>query len=249
MEPEDDPEARIRDLERQLSARTSELGVDSHGSAHGYVQSPSESYPPPPPGAYPPGAYPPPPPTTPWDTQYPPMAPMSNTGTSRGVLIPVVIAVLAFVIAGGVSLYLFTKGTPSGLNRPDISGGGATLSDERPSTGGGKTQLPSRGATAPNTPPVGQEPAPPPGTTVIVSGIGENKTIACNETILTVSGIENTVTVSGHCASLSVSGVDNVITVDSTVSIVVSGFDNRIVFHTGEPETSTSGSGNTIDRG
>lgn len=253
MRPEDDPEARIRDLERPLSdvARNSELGVGAHDTSHGYVSPSSESYPPPPPGSYPPpGDYPQTaayPQTAPWGAQFPPMSPMPNAGRGRAHVIPVVIAILAFVIAGGVSAYLITKSVPSGPgNRPHISGGGATLSDspaDVPSAGGGKT-------LAPNAPPAGPEQTPPgTGVLVTVAGIGENKTIDCNETILSISGIENTVTVTGHCASLAVSGVDNVVTVDSTNSITVSGFDNRIVFHTGEPQVSSSGNGNTVDRG
>jgi hypothetical protein len=240
MEPDDDPEARIRDLERPLSdvARNSELGVGAYDAAYGHV--------PPPPGSYPPpGAYPQ---TAQWDSQFPAMSPMPTTGPSRAYVIPVVIAVLAFVIAGGVSMYLFTQSVPSGPgNRPEMSGGGSTLSDA-PSTGGGKAVLPTTGAVAPDGPPTGSDQAPT-GTTVTISGIGQHKTIDCDQTILTISGMENTVTVTGQCASLSVSGMNNVVTVDSTDSIGVSGFDNRIVFHTGDPQVSNSGRGNTVDRG
>ena len=141
---------------------------------------------------------------------------------------PVVIAVLSVVIAGGVSLYLFTKSMPSDLGKSGIAGGGATLSD---------------------SPPAGSETPPPGGSvTVTVAGIGQHRTIDCNETVLSISGMDNTVTVTGHCASLSVSGMDNAVTVDSAASIGVSGFDNRIVFHAGEPRVSNSGSGNTVDR-
>lgn len=202
MEPQGDPEARIRDLERPLSdiARNSELGGDAYVSSHG--------------------------PPTPW----------ADAGHSRPYAVPVAIAVLALVIAGGVSVYLFTKSaTSSSDDRSQISGDGATPSDwpaDRPSAGA-------------------EEIVPPSGTavTATVAGIGENKTIACDQTTLSISGIENTVTVTGHCTSLSVSGVDNVVNVASADSIVVSGFDNRIEFHAGEPEISASGSGNTVDRG
>jgi hypothetical protein len=232
MEPEGDPEARIRDLERRLgdAAEKSELGVGAHGSSYGYVPSPS-------------GAYPPPP-TAPWEAPPPPLLPMSSTGHSRTIVIPVVIAVLAFVIAGGVSLYLFTMGASNPGNGTQIAGGGADLSDSPPegsSAGGGKTQVPSREATVPDL--------PAPGSHLTVAGVGQHRTIACNETTLSISGMENTVTVTGHCISVSVSGMDNAVAVDSAESIVVSGFDNRIVFHTGEPKTSSSGRGNTIDRG
>lgn len=223
MEPEGDPEARIRDLERQLgpAAEKSELGVGAHGSTYGYVPPPSGSYAPP-----------------------PPLSPMSSTGHSRTYVVPVVIAVLAFAVAGGVSLYLFTMGASNPGKGPQIAGGGTNLSDspsEGPSTRGGKTQVPSREATVPDL--------PAPGSHLTVAGVGQNKSIACNETTLSISGMKNTVTVSGHCISVSVSGMDNAVAVDSAESIVVSGFDNRIVFHTGEPQTSSSGSGNTIDRG
>jgi hypothetical protein len=205
MEAQDDPEARIRDLERPLSdiARNSELGGDAYVSSHGHM-----------------------PPTTPW----------ADSGHSRAYAVPVAIAVLALVIAGGVTAYLFTKSAPSSSDdRSEISGGGGTLSDwpaDRPTAGPAEIVPPSGAAV-----------------TITVAGIGENKTIACDQTTLSISGIENTVTVTGHCASLSVSGVDNVVTVDSADGIVVSGFDNRIEFHAGDPEISTSGSGNTVDRG
>jgi hypothetical protein len=222
MRPEDDPEARIRDLERPLNdvARNSELGVGAHDATHGYVAPASESYPPPLPGAYPQ--------TAPWDAQFPPMSPMSSPARGRAQRMPVVIAVLSVVIAGGVSLYLSTKSVPSDLGNPDIAGGGATLTGSPPA--------------GPETPPPGA------GVAITVAGIGQHRTIDCNETVLSISGMDNTVTVTGHCASLSVSGMDNTVTVDSAASIGVSGFDNRIVFHVGEPQISNSGSDNTVDR-
>jgi hypothetical protein len=151
MRPEDDPEARIRELERPLSdvARNSELGVGAHDATHGYVAPSSESYPPPLPGAYPQTA-----PwnaqTAPWNAQFPPMSPMSSPARGRAQRMPVVIAVLSVVIAGGVSLYLFTKSVPSDLGESGIAGGGATLSDSPPAGSetppGEASPSPSRGS-------------------------------------------------------------------------------------------------------
>jgi Protein of unknown function (DUF3060) len=101
-------------------------------------------------------------------------------------------------------------------------------------------------------PPVAAEPSVdvlPPGGSVGVSGIGENKTIACNDSIVSVSGVDNTVVITGHCTSLTVSGMDNVITVDSSESIEASGFDNRVTFKSGSPEINKSGGGNVVEQG
>lgn len=234
MDPQDDPEARIRALEQPSidMARASELGQLQAGPGYGYVPPLGTS-----------GSYPPPPATVPhpaWgtgDVTFPTLGtPTNSAGGKAAFIVPVVIAVIALAAAGGVTLYLMSG--PS--ERPSISGGGATLTD-RPSIG---EPTPAPGTVAPPA----DEPLPP-GTSTSIAGIGERKSLACNDTIVSISGFDNTVELTGRCAMVSVSGKDNVVTIDESAVIGVSGFDNRIVFHAGEPEVTNSGFGNTVDRG
>lgn len=245
MDREDDPEARIRALEQPLSddARTSEIGSAHDHSAYGYIPAPSGPHPPPPPGAYHQ------PPTLPYPETgdmvfHTPSTPPRSHGATG--VIPVVVGVLALLIAGGVTLFLMLRPSPT-----TVAGGGATLS-EGPvdvSTGRGDTRMPS--PTNIFVPPIvpRTDPAPPAGTNVSISGIGEDKAFACDDHLVSISGVENTVVITGRCASVSVSGIDNVVTVDAAAQIGVSGFDNRIVYREGEPEVTRSGTGNTVERG
>lgn len=244
MNPQDDPEERIRQLEQSGvdRARASELGQTHQRPDYGYVPSAAGYFPPPP------GAAPPP---VPYPEQYPPPYPAMSagdatfpgvppsTGSPRAVVIvSVMVATFALVVAGGVTLFLMTRSP----DRPSISGGGATLSerpDDPPSSGGPATfpsEVPSTDVLAP-------------GSNVSIAGMGNDKTLACNDNVVSISGFENTIVLTGRCQSVSVSGKDNVVTVDEAGVIGVSGFDNRVVFHVGEPEVTKSGFGNTVDRG
>lgn len=198
MNPQDDPEARIRELERPLAdvARTSELGTTPYlGGAAPYDAAP---------------------PRKPW-------------------VFRAWFWVLGFVavglIVGGAGVAFFTAGSPV----PERGQPERTIA-EPPS--------------AQPTNPVG-EPAisVPPGEMLTVSGIGEIKTIACNDSSISVSGIDNTVTIVGHCAKVTVSGVDNQVTVESAASITASGFDNRVTYHSGSPEVTKVGGSNTVEQG
>lgn len=246
MDREDDPEARIRALEQPLSdiARTSELGPAHDHSAYGYIPAPSGPHPPPPPGAYHQ------PPTLPYPATgdvvfHAPVAPPRPQG-GAGV-IPVVVGVLALLIAGGVTLFLMLRPSP-----PTVAGGGATLSEgpvDVSTDHDGEARNPSR--TNIFVPPIvpRTDPSPPAGTNVSIAGIGEDETFACDDHLVSISGVENTVVITGRCASVSVSGIDNVVTVDAAAQIGVSGFDNRIEYRQGEPEVTMSGTGNTVERG
>ncbi len=103
--------------------------------------------------------------------------------------------------------------------------------------------------TRARTPSPSTSPTAPPGARISVSGIGENRTIACNDNVISVSGVSNTVVISGHCASLTVSGVQNEITVDAVDSIEASGFNNKVTYHTGTPKVSNSGGSNVVEQG
>ncbi len=56
-----------------------------------------------------------------------------------------------------------------------------------------------------------------------------------------VTNYGTTVSVSGHCGGLTVSAYDNHVRVDSADTIDVSGFSNTVTYHTGSPKISQSG--------
>ena len=88
MRPEDDPEARIRDLERPLAdvARTSELGTTEYGS-DAYMPPPVQPYGPPPAQGY--GAY-----VAPYPDAYPAPPPRAKSGSGALWLVFAGIAVV-----------------------------------------------------------------------------------------------------------------------------------------------------------
>ncbi|TXI60603.1 DUF3060 domain-containing protein [Mycolicibacter arupensis] len=94
-----------------------------------------------------------------------------------------------------------------------------------------------------------QIPVPGSGTTLVVTGAGENKTLPCDGRDASVSGVNNTVEFVGQCSGLTVSGIGNIITVTSTPTITVSGLQNRVTYHSGDPQVSTSGLDNVVERG
>jgi Protein of unknown function (DUF3060) len=87
---------------------------------------------------------------------------------------------------------------------------------------------------------------PAAGGNLSVAGIGENKTIACNDSVVSVSGVSNTIVITGHCASLTVSGAKNVVAADTISS---SGFNNEVTYHSGSPSVDTSGESNSVQQG
>lgn len=257
MDRDDDPEARIRALEKPLSdaAQASELG-QGEAPSYGYVPASGEGWHPPPPT--PPPGYPSYPPTYPptYEPQYPPTYPLAippplatppSGGRGAGFVVPIVIAVLAFAIAGVVSFFLFSRtSSDGGTTGPGVAGGGATLADtpqDRPSLDGAKTMPPGSSLPGPDVP------LPPPGTDISAGGIDERQTIACNDSTLSISGIDNTYTVLGHCASLAVSGQGNVVIVESSGTISVSGIENRVTYRSGTPDVSESGFDNVVEPG
>ncbi|HEV7422740.1 MAG TPA: DUF3060 domain-containing protein [Mycobacterium sp.] len=237
MNPQDDPEARIRDLERPLAdaARTSELGTGHYGDGYGNA-------PPPPPPTPPPGYYAAPYGTTP----FPAATPRASGGFAWWWLIIATFVIGGLAVGAGVAVFgsnMFSGTSPfsSSPGRPNVSGGGGTLTNvptSRPDIPGGNTQVPT-----------GEPSVSAPGAVVSVIGIGDNKTIACNDNILNIAGSNNTVVITGNCVSVNVSGVNNIVTVDSADTIVVSGVDNRLTFRSGSPQISKSGFGNVVEQG
>jgi hypothetical protein len=219
MKSEDDPEARIRELEQPLAetARISEAGVT------------------PPPGKWtaPPG---PPlaPPPLPYSGSFGPTLRTSSRSRTGWILAGVfVIGIIALPAA----ILLFTahqvsrSGLATLLPTPSIS-------TNSPTPSGGMTQTPG---ASPSTPPAGEN--------LHVSGINESQTVTCNASVVDVSGVSNTVVITGHCASLSVSGVQNKVTVEAVDSIEASGFNNQVTYLKGSPSVDKSGDGNVIQKG
>jgi hypothetical protein len=105
--------------------------------------------------------------------------------------------------------------------------------------------------SASRTPSAGPSTSPPPpqGGEVIITGINENKTVACNDNVVTVSGVSNTVVITGHCVSLTVTGLNNAITVDAADTIDASGLNNQVTYHSGSPKITKAGDGNVVQQG
>jgi hypothetical protein len=248
MNPEDDPEARIRDLERPLAdvARASELGTPDYRSGE-YLPPPVQAYDAPPTQPY--GAYGAPPPMPPpaYGAPYPDMfsGPPQKAKSSSGVLwfLFAGIAVVVVMMVGGVVIWTNMFKLDS-ATRPPIEIPIPAI--ELPSDVPGVGPLPEVAIPSVEVP--GVPPIPVPGAALSVSGVGKNETLTCNDNVVMVSGVNNTVTITGHCVNLSVSGVDNVVTVDAVDSITASGFDNKVIYLSGSPEIGAGGS-NIVEQG
>ncbi|MDP9165680.1 MAG: DUF3060 domain-containing protein [Actinomycetota bacterium] len=256
MSSDDDPEARIRDLERTLSAESSELTQSSSelGSAPAGApyQPPTTPYPAPHyPYTAPPGPYPGPPPAyggqPGYGAPFPAMTTSTGTGGRGWILYGVMAAVLVAIVGGIVVVFAsafsdVTSAIDTFKGSPTASRGG----------GGGPFGVPPTGSTgnrpsAPTT--AASVPDEPAGGNISVPGVGENKTIACHDSVVDVSGVSNTVVITGQCRSVSVSGVENTVTVDSSGVISASGFNNRVTYLSGTPEIRNSGDSNTVEQG
>jgi hypothetical protein len=226
----DDPEDRIRELERPLAdaARSSELGSS---------QPAGQAYPPGPTGPPPPG---------PWTYGGPyggPFGPPPKPPSSNRMwwILGTVIVIGVVALAGGIAAFASHQlsGVRSIINSPPTISG--TFSPQ-PTTPRSPTPSTS-GALAPTSP------APPPGGELSISGINVNRTIACNDSIVSISGVSNTVVITGHCTSLTVSGVQNSITVDAVDTIDASGFNNKVTYHSGTPKITNVGDSNVVQQG
>jgi hypothetical protein len=216
MKPEDDPEARIRELERSLAETARASEARDTQTPGGY--------------AYPPGQAVP-----------RPLPPPGYGGTLGGTFprspspfrlwwIFAVVPVIGLIASGAITFYTAHQ----------VSRGGQVILSPTPSIGPTSAAPSARGTSGP---------IPSAGAKVSVSGIKENRTIACNDSVISVSGISNKVVITGHCASLTVSGVQNSITVDAVDTIEASGFNNQVTYHTGSPTIDRSGEQNVVQHG
>ncbi len=243
MNSQDDPEERIRELERPLAdtAQASESGQAQPPGGYPYSYGPPGQAAPPPP---------PPPPPSPW-TYGGPLSgppPRSSSGNRTWWIVGTVIVVGFLALAGGIAAFAAHQlsGVRSIISSPPTMPT-ITATYGPPSTTPSTSRSPSPSRTRTSTP--SSSPTAPPGGRLSVSGINENRTIACNDNIVSVSGVSNTVVITGHCTSLTVSGVQNAITVDAVDSIDASGFDNKITYHTGTPKISNAGGSNVVQQG
>lgn len=149
------------------------------------------------------------------------------------------------LIAGGWAI-LSGRGdtTISGepTTQPMVGGGGTVA--ESPSTPMVSPPAPPPIPTPPTVP--GPVATPPRGGQVSVSGVGEERTIACEDNGVTISGVSNKVVLTGHCSLVDVSGIENTVTIESADSIGVSGLNNHVTFRSGTPQLDNSGIGNTL---
>jgi hypothetical protein len=237
MNSEDDPEARIRELEQPLAetARASEATES---------QSPSKwAAPPAPPQHAPP---------LPYSGSQPPPLPCSGSQFGQALqtssrartwwIVAAVFVVSMVALPVGIMLFTAHEVSHSGLNTlvpiPSIS-------FDSPAPSGGLSQTPAAG---PSTP-AAAVPTAPVSENLIVSGINESRTVVCNQNTVTVSGVSNTVVITGHCTRLAVSGVQNKVTVEGVDSIEESGFNNQVTYQKGFPQIDQSGQGNVAHRG
>lgn len=225
MKSEDDPEARIRELEQPLAetARASEAGIN------------------PPPGkwAAPPApAFPAPPQPLPYAGPAPWTPPRSTSRNQVWWILAAVFIIGTIAVPLGLAFSSIHRATHSGLTtllpNPTV-----VPSSAAPSAGRAQAPVPAPAVS----------PTVPAGASLSIAGINNNRAIACNGSAISVSGVSNTVVITGHCASLSVSGVQNKVTVEAVDSIEASGFNNQITYHTGSPSIDKSGDGNIVQQG
>ncbi|AXN47952.1 membrane protein [Mycobacterium marinum] len=242
MNPEDDPEARIRQLEQPLAdaARASELGSSQSAGESAYQNYQGyqgyQGYP-----GYqpPPGSVPPSPPTYGYQPAFPGATPRSSSGNRAFWIIAAVFVVGVLGAVAAVALFAVNR-----VSEPftTLSPGTTVISTPPgPMSPGNKTQTPT---AEPST-----SAGPPAGSTISVVGVNQSQTITCNDNIVNVSGMSNTVTITGHCASVSVSGLQNTVTVETADRITASGLNNKVTYQSGSPKISKSGSGNVIEQG
>lgn len=236
MESDDDPEARIRELEKPLAdtARASEAGVTPPPGKWAAPPDPAFRSPTPGPG------YPPPPPS--YGTPGPWTSPRPAARYRLWWILAAFFIIGTVAIPLGFAFFGIHQATHNGLVTRWPTPTTASISAAPPAA---STQVPSAAPPATATP----TPTAPAGASLTISGIKENRTIACNQSVINISGISNRVVITGHCASVHVSGVQNVITVDAADSIDASGFNNQITYHTGSPTIENSGEGNVIQQG
>lgn len=244
MEPDGDPEARIRDLERPLAQQAdgSELGTRPYRSAPPFDGSGPQYRHEDVPGHVQPPPWSTPPPSGPqWGSPYY-SPPQHVVRKSSRLLWVVPLAILGAVVIGMAALFavLVARDAAPGTDGP----GTPTIAG-----GGGQLDTPVAEPREPRTVEADADPTVVAGQSLSVSGIDEQRSVVCAGGAVSVSGMRNTVEIRGDCAVVTVSGFENVVTVDFAQSITASGFDNRVTYLSGEPQIGNSGVGNVVESG
>jgi hypothetical protein len=222
---QDDPEARIRALEQPLAdnARATEVGSNAYTGGGAYQAPPVPPMPPPVAGPNYGGQYTPPGYGAPW-------APPPRKSSAGIPWVVLGIGALVFMaMAAGVGFYIVNRATSS---FPDIPGVTIPSIPSMPSM----PSMPAQPTTA------------PPGGQLSVAGMGENKTLECNDNHVSISGVSNTVTITGHCTNVTISGMQNKVTLETSDQINASGFDNVVTYHSGSPDINNAGN-NVVQQG
>lgn len=214
MNPQDDPEERIRQLEQMRAGQ----GAVELGTTQPTTQ-PTTQLPPP--------VYSSPYGTPQYGVSYP-QAPRHRVSVG---LIFTVGAVGMLAMFGVIAAIMWNMITQAPTRDPGVAGGGGLL-DPGPSVDIPDIDIP---AIEPMLPGNDSVITAPPGGSLSVAGVDGAKTVECDDSEISVSGVNNTVTITGHCALVTVSGVDNEVILDSADTIRASGFDNRVTYHFGEP--------------
>jgi hypothetical protein len=224
MEPHDDPEARIRALEQPLAdyARATELGTTPHTAPNNaYLPPPLPPMPPPAQGSYQPPGY-----GAPW------APPPRKTSAGIPWVVLGIGAVVFMILAAGVGFIIVNNST---RQIPDIPGVSVPSFPSMPSM--------------PSVPSMPVQPTEaPPGGQLSVAGMGENKTLECNDNSVSISGVTNTVTITGHCTTVTVSGMQNKVNLEAADQINASGFDNVVTYQSGSPDINNAGN-NVVQQG
>jgi Protein of unknown function (DUF3060) len=247
MDPNDDPEARIRDLERPLAdrAHNSELGTHSYSTPYPTEPYTTQQY------------YPPPPPPPGYPTPYA-MAPTVSHSSSKAGLAVFAAVVVMLLIAGAGALIYFAMRPADGpmSGNPTVAGGGGLLDEPQlpqmpqiPSMPVLPSGIPGIPSGLPGMPGTSETLEAGPGESVNVSGVQTVAAVNCDDGTVNISGVANIVTITGECAAVIASGVNNEITVDSSAQISASGFDNTIIYKSGSPEIGFVTDSNVIRQG
>jgi hypothetical protein len=251
MNPQDDPEARIRQLEQPLADYGAvELGATT--STGGAPPGPTAPLPPPVYG----DPYTAPQPNHDPYTSPPlyggPYLPVKRKGAPVGLIVGLIaLAVVAIFGVIGAIVWTTVSHVQPELTRPgrsSVAGGGGSV-------GAPSVRVPSV-AEPTNAPPIVLPGIPdlsgptsaPAGAPLSIAGIDVTKNVTCNDNVVSVSGVNNTVTITGHCTSVTVSGMNNKVTVDSVDTIGASGFDNQVTYRSGAPHVDATDS-NVVSQG
>lgn len=239
MSRDDDPEARIRELERAMNeqARASELTEPGQAwssrtpaARTPYLGRPRNTWPAPP--------------------------SVSTVSASKGrrlIFAVVILAVLAGPVIAGIIVFANLTGKKHTTFLPPSAGRqpSASVSAPTPAPSVEQSSVVVNGTTVMSGP--GLVELPPqsddPGRPIQIAGVRGHRTLECNDRPVNISGVSNSVTITGHCATVNVSGIDNTVVVDSADKIVTSGMDNRVTYHSGTPEIPAPSGSNTVSRG